>query len=105
MIWDEINRKSFYKYYRLVDPGSIQGSHRPVVSREEMYLTITSWNIATQLAKMNIDRLGEFTADVFHSLLLILQVLCVVGVFRGSIHGILLYSEYFGYELEVGIIS
>ena len=73
MIWDEINRKSFYKYYRLVDPGSIQGSHRPVVSREEMYLTITSWNIATQLAKMNIDRLGEFTADVFLSLLLIYE--------------------------------
>ena len=71
MIWDEINRKSFYKYYRLVDPGSIHGSRRPVVSREETYLTITSWNNATQLAKLNIDRLGEFTADVFLSLLLV----------------------------------
>ena len=54
------------KYYCLVDPGSIQGSHQPVVIRGDVGNARTE---TTQLAKLSIDLSGELTADVFFSFL------------------------------------
>ena len=64
MVLAEINRKSSLKYYRLVHPGSILGSHWlvSIVNRWENIMENARTAI-THVAELGIDRLAEFTAD------------------------------------------
>ena len=52
------------EYYRLVDPGSIQGSHRPEEQSIAGEIMGNARAVTTQLAKLSIDRSVELTADV-----------------------------------------
>ena len=60
--WPKYIRSRAYKYFRLVDPGSVQKSYRPVVDREER--AESTRTVITYFAKPSIDRSVEVTTDV-----------------------------------------